>query len=116
MRMFKRRGAAGGPGGGPGPGTRAAQSDWRTYDGIADDYARVHAPRMALPGRDLVRFVGVTVGARVLDVGTGTGVVARAAAEATGPEGIVAGVDQSLAMLRHALADRNGAGFAAATA
>lgn len=120
MRLFKRKGPAGqsgsAPGGGRGPRTVAAEPDWRTYDGIADTYARVHAPRMAIPAQDLVRFVGVTPGARVLDVGTGTGVVARAAAEAAGSDGIVAGIDQSLAMLRHALADDGSPGFAAATA
>jgi ubiquinone/menaquinone biosynthesis C-methylase UbiE len=120
MRLFKRRGATTAPasatGGDGGPRAATAEPDWRTYDGIADSYARVHAPRMSLPAQDLVRFVGVTPGARVLDVGTGTGVVARAAAQAAGTGGIVAGIDQSLAMLRHALAGGDGAGFAAATA
>jgi ubiquinone/menaquinone biosynthesis C-methylase UbiE len=92
-----------------------AESDWRTYDAVADGYARVHAPRMALPARDLVALAGVTTGARVLDVGTGTGVVARAAAEAAGPDGVVVGVDASLAMLRHAV-EEAGAHYAAATA
>jgi ubiquinone/menaquinone biosynthesis C-methylase UbiE len=120
MRLFKRRGPAGEPasasGGGRGSRAAAADPDWRTYDGIADTYARVHAPRMALPAQDLVRLVGVTPGSWVLDVGTGTGVVARAAAGAAGSDGIVAGIDQSVAMLRHARADDGGAGFAAATA
>jgi ubiquinone/menaquinone biosynthesis C-methylase UbiE len=71
---------------------------------------------MALPAQDLVRLVAVTPGSRVLDVGTGTGVTARAAAQAAGADGIVAGIDQSLAMLRHALADDGGPGFTAATA
>jgi ubiquinone/menaquinone biosynthesis C-methylase UbiE len=119
MRLFKRRVPGedpSSPGGGRGSRTAAPEPDWRTYDGIADIYARVHAPRMALPARDLVEFVRVTPGARVLDVGTGTGVVARAAAEAAGPTGTVAGIDQSMAMLRHARMDGGGAGFAAGTA
>jgi ubiquinone/menaquinone biosynthesis C-methylase UbiE len=115
MRVFKRRGPAAGSGA-RSEGSNAVEPDWRTYDGIADTYARVHAPRMALPARDLVAFTDVKPGTRVLDVGTGTGVVARAAAEAAGPDGSVTGIDQSMAMLRHANADRNGAGFAAATA
>jgi ubiquinone/menaquinone biosynthesis C-methylase UbiE len=40
----------------------------------------------------------------VLDVGTGTGVAARAAMEAVGPEGIVMGIDPSTEMLRRARA------------
>lgn len=115
MRLFKRRlaGASGGPAGTPRVETEA---DWRSYDGIADAYARVHAPRMALPAGDLVRFVGVTPGARVLDVGTGTGVAAHAAAQVAGPDGIVVGVDASMAMLGHAAGTTDGPRYAAATA
>jgi SAM-dependent methyltransferase len=47
----------------------------------------------------LVVAVGVTSGQSVLDVACGTGVVARAAAERTGPRGRVAGLDRNDAML-----------------
>lgn len=73
-------------------------SDWRTYDSIADSYGRVHAPVMARPARDLVELA-VGAGSRVLDVGTGTGVAAEAAAEVAGGAGIVVGIDSSLPML-----------------
>jgi ubiquinone/menaquinone biosynthesis C-methylase UbiE len=115
MSFFRHRPA---DGSGAGPGTRRGESDtdWRSYEGVADAYARVHAPRMALPAEDLVRFVGVVPGARVLDVGTGTGVAARAAAEVAGDEGIVVGIDASMAMLAHATQAADGAHYAAAAA
>jgi ubiquinone/menaquinone biosynthesis C-methylase UbiE len=74
--------------------------DWRRYDDVADTYERVHAPRVAQVARDLVAVAEVSPGARVLDVGTGTGVAAAAASEVGGPEGLVVGADVSLGMLR----------------
>jgi SAM-dependent methyltransferase len=73
--------------------------DWRTYDDVADDYERIHAPRLAEPARDLVAFAGVGSGLRVLDVGTGTGVAAGAAL-AAGAD--VVGIDHSIGMLQTA--------------
>lgn len=71
--------------------------DWRTYDGVAEDYERVHAPRFAEVARDLLALADVPAGARLLDVGTGTGVTAGVALEA----GLdVVGVDESVGMLR----------------
>ena len=82
---------------------------------MAESYGRVHAERTALPGRDLVQLARVETGARVLDVGTGTGVVAREAARAAGEGGVVVGIDSSLAMLRRALADGGQPVYVAAT-
>jgi ubiquinone/menaquinone biosynthesis C-methylase UbiE len=48
--------------------------------------------------------VAPATGARVLDVGTGTGVAAEAATSAAGPDGVVVGIDQSVPMLRLAVA------------
>jgi SAM-dependent methyltransferase len=47
----------------------------------------------------LVQSTGVTPGSSVLDVACGTGVVARAAADRIGPDGVVVGVDLNEAML-----------------
>ena len=74
-------------------------NDWRSYDDVAETYERVNAPRFAAPGRDLVALAAPPAGGRILDVGTGTGVVAEAAAEAVGPEGMAVGVDVSLSMM-----------------
>lgn len=71
-------------------------NDWRSYDRTAATYDRVHAPRFAEPARDLAALAGVTDGARVLDVGTGTGV---AAAVAAGMGARAVGVDTSIGML-----------------
>jgi ubiquinone/menaquinone biosynthesis C-methylase UbiE len=71
--------------------------DWRSYDSVAETYARIHAPRLAEPARDLVELTGIGSGWRVLDVGTGTGVAAFAAA---GTGANVVGIDEAPGMLR----------------
>ena len=78
-------------------------SDWRTYDDVAETYERVHATRFAEVARDLVEQMRLTDGARVLDVGTGTGVAAQVAADAGAQ---VVGIDESLGMLRVARRER----------
>jgi len=85
--------------------------DWRSYDSVAETYARIHAPRLAEPARDLVALAGVGPGLRVLDVGTGTGVAAAAAAEAGGR---VVGIDEAHGMLLAARAADDGLRLAAA--
>jgi len=50
----------------------------------------------------LVEAVGLRTGDRVLDVASGTGVVARLAAQRAGPEGHVVASDVSATMLAHA--------------
>jgi ubiquinone/menaquinone biosynthesis C-methylase UbiE len=70
---------------------------------------------MAVPAADLVEMVGIASGARVLDVGTGTGAAARAAAQHRGPA-IVVGVDVSVPMLRAGLAAGGPPRYVSATA
>ncbi|HEY7659029.1 MAG TPA: methyltransferase domain-containing protein [Actinomycetota bacterium] len=70
--------------------------DWRSYDQVAETYARIHAPRLSQPAADLVAIAGVEAGDRVLDVGTGTGVAAIAARAAGGS---VVGIDEARGML-----------------
>jgi ubiquinone/menaquinone biosynthesis C-methylase UbiE len=77
--------------------------DWRGYDSVAADYRRVLEPRTALAAGDLVDLIGIPPGARVLDVGTGTGVAARAAAAVAGEGGLVVGIDPAPAMLAEAV-------------
>jgi ubiquinone/menaquinone biosynthesis C-methylase UbiE len=72
-------------------------SDWRTFDDVADDYARAVAPHFAPIAADLVAFAEIPSGSRLLDVGTGTGVVLRAAGDVA-----AFGVDPSVAMLQRA--------------
>jgi len=71
-------------------------TDWRSYDGVAETYDRVHAPRFAEAARDLVAALEIGEGQRVLDVGTGTG---AGAAEAVRAGARVIGVDRSVPML-----------------
>lgn len=84
------------------------EPDWRSYDRIAERYGAIQAPRTAVVAADLVDVTGVRDGQRVLDVGTGTGVTARAAVGAVGPGGLAVGIDPSQPMLR--LAVREGVG------
>lgn len=46
--------------------------DWRSYDAVAEEYERVHAPYTAQPAVDLIALAGPAPEARLLDIGTGT--------------------------------------------
>jgi ubiquinone/menaquinone biosynthesis C-methylase UbiE len=90
--------------------------DWRSYDSIAGRYAEIQAPRTALVAADLVELTAVRPGHRVLDVGTGTGVTARAAAATVEEEGLAVGVDPSVPMLHLAHQEEGGPRYIAAEA
>lgn len=80
--------------------------DWRSYDAVADAYARLSTRCHAQLARDLVDAVAPPFGARVLDLGAGSGVAAAVAAQATGPAGWVVALDPSAALLTHARGPR----------
>jgi len=73
-------------------------NDFRRYAEVAETYERVRAPITAAVAADLVALAEPPATARVLDVGSGTGVAAAAAASAV-PSGLVVGVDRSSEML-----------------
>lgn len=75
----------------------------RIFDDTAADYERVERVLALGTGawyrRDALRRAGLGAGARVLDVGIGTGLAARAALQLVGPAGSLVGVDPSPGML-----------------
>jgi ubiquinone/menaquinone biosynthesis C-methylase UbiE len=74
--------------------------EWQSYDSAAAAHDQLAVPTIfERPARELVARIGVTAGSIVLDVGTGTGVAALAAAESAA---VVVGLDPSVEMLRKA--------------
>jgi ubiquinone/menaquinone biosynthesis C-methylase UbiE len=76
---------------------------WHSYDSVAGEYDRAWHPSFEPVARDLLELVALEPHETVLDVGTGTGVVAAAAADEA-ERGVVVGVDPSVPMLRLARA------------
>ncbi len=82
---------------GPGSGAR---SDAFLIESIPQNYARILAPALFEPWAEvLVERARPEPGATVLDVASGTGVVARLAAQRVGPSGRVVASDISAEML-----------------
>jgi demethylmenaquinone methyltransferase/2-methoxy-6-polyprenyl-1,4-benzoquinol methylase len=86
----------------------AERSLWvrQLFDRTAGDYDRIERV-MALGSGSLYRRkalvrAGLKKGMRVLDIGVGTGLLARQAAHLVGDSGTVTGVDPSLGMIRSA--------------
>ena len=77
----------------------------------AETYERYMVPALFAPAAEqLLAVARPRSGERVLDVGTGTGIVARRAVPHVGPSGTVTGLDASPAMLgvARAMADEEG--------
>jgi demethylmenaquinone methyltransferase / 2-methoxy-6-polyprenyl-1,4-benzoquinol methylase len=76
----------------------------RLFDTTAPDYDGINALFSLGTGAryraQVMRRSGIGAGARVIDVATGTGLLAAAALALVGPEGRVLGVDVSAGMLR----------------
>jgi ubiquinone/menaquinone biosynthesis C-methylase UbiE len=81
--------------------TKSKQHFDKTYGtDAAQNYEELFVPRVGRPcAAALVGLAGIRRGERVLDVATGTGIAARLAAEAAGPDGSVIGVDINPGML-----------------
>jgi demethylmenaquinone methyltransferase/2-methoxy-6-polyprenyl-1,4-benzoquinol methylase len=79
----------------------------RMFNQTAGDYDRIERLMAMGSGswyrRRVLARAGLTRGMRVLDVATGTGLVAREEVELTGDPSLVMGVDPSVGMLRQAL-------------
>jgi arsenite methyltransferase len=74
-------------------------SDWMSYDSVAQLYQRVAVPLFSPIATDLIAAVRLTSGETLLDLGTGTGLVAEVACGAVAPSGFVVGLDPSIGML-----------------
>ena len=76
------------------------REQWQVAGNAAETYQRELVPAIFGPWAPRVLELAVLrPGLRVLDVACGTGVVARLAADAVGPDGRVAGLDMSPGML-----------------
>jgi demethylmenaquinone methyltransferase/2-methoxy-6-polyprenyl-1,4-benzoquinol methylase len=89
--------------------SEAARSSWvrGIFDRTAGDYDRVERVLGLGSGswyrNQALRRAGLRSGMKLLDIGTGTGLVAREAAAITGDPALVTGVDPSAGMIEHAL-------------
>jgi ubiquinone/menaquinone biosynthesis C-methylase UbiE len=81
---------------------KPVRHDWRSYDEIAERYDRVWSARFETVARHIWARVPVNAFDRVLDIGTGTGVVPRIRLQIAGPAGLIVGCDRSAAMLERA--------------
>ena len=89
--------------------------DWRSYDGIAGRYDAAWAPRFQQVAAHLSRRLPTRERERILDVGSGTGIVARVL-QADRPDARVIGCDRAIPMLRQLAARTPRIAAVAATA
>lgn len=77
-------------------------NDWRSYDRVAEAYEALWTPRFVMVARQLLGLEPRIGAARVLDLGAGTGAVARAFGEALPRLRLMVGCDLSARMLAQA--------------
>ena len=70
-------------------------ADATSYDAHVGDFERFTAVLTTPLAVRMIAMAGISAGQRVLDIGTGTGVVAIEAAKAAGPGGHCVGIDLS---------------------
>jgi len=87
-------------------------TDATSYDAHVGNFERFSAVLTAPLATEMLSMARITAGQRVLDIGTGTGVVALEAARLTGDGGRVVGIDLSQNMLAAAGARARQAGLA----
>src|ERR1700726_3837668 len=75
------------------------------YNRVAATYGQVGPERFAYAGRHLVEHMGISDGARVLDVAVGRGANLFPAAEKVGPRGQVIGIDLAENMVQETKAE-----------
>lgn len=98
------------------PGLRSTATDWRRWDSVGEAYERIGNLDTLPAARDLLDLVGAVPGARVLDVGCGTGAAVAEADVRVSPGGVAAGADIAEGMLVAGKRARPQAGLVAAEA
>jgi ubiquinone/menaquinone biosynthesis C-methylase UbiE len=74
-------------------------SDWRSYDEIAERYDRVWSARFEAVARHIWSLMPPRASDKVLDIGTGTGIVPMAACKLAQAPRLTVGCDRSAGML-----------------
>lgn len=104
----------------PGPRRRGAEPsgpppgelfDWRSYDAVAEEYERVHAPYTAQPATDLRQLAGAESQSRIIDIGTGTALAVEIAQTTAA---VAVGIDPAPRLLQVARRRHPGVRVAAA--
>ena len=90
--------------------------DWRSYDEIANDYDRVWSARFEAVARQIAALMSSCTKDRLLDIGTGTGIVPATLSKVIGAPRVSIGCDLSIGMLRQAKARTPGLHVAVANA
>jgi ubiquinone/menaquinone biosynthesis C-methylase UbiE len=79
---------------------REKLEQWQLEESAAESYERYLVPLFFAPGAQyLIELAALKEGERVLDLASGTGIVARSAASKVGTNGMVVGLDRNESML-----------------